>query len=254
MLKNNIGVGSSNKWSRVCDTCQSAACIVYCLTDSVYLCSLCDAKFHAPNCVASWHERVWVCEICERAPAAFLCKADAATLCSSCDAHIHSSNPQASCHHRVPILPIIGSLLGQDHDIIDLRDMSLKLKRDGYEAEKEEEDEVFNEAEDVAEAASWLLSNPVQNSDENEENNNIFLYGDNSYSVEDYAKVNVVPVQIPQQSQHFQLGLDIDSLEFGLTCNDSSVRIFLSMFFRTNFSFIVPNFQQCDKHNVTIKV
>ncbi|OIV90182.1 hypothetical protein TanjilG_01378 [Lupinus angustifolius] len=241
MLKNN-GVGSSNKWSRVCDTCHSAACIVYCLADSLYLCSLCDAKFHAPNCGASWHERVWVCEICESAPAAFLCKVDAATLCSSCDAHIHNSNSQASCHHRVPILPIIGSLLGeeQDHDIIDLKDMSLELKRDGYEAEKKEE-EVFNEVEDVAEAASWLLPNPVQNSDENEENN-IILYGDNnqfsgsqyndknSYSVvsqekENYAEVIVVPVQIQQQSQQFQLGLDIHSFEFGLSCNDSSVGV-----------------------------
>ncbi|CAL0299099.1 unnamed protein product [Lupinus luteus] len=239
MSKNN-GVGSSNKWSRVCDTCQSAACIVYCLADSLYLCSLCDAKVHASNSVASWHERVWVCEICERAPAAFLCKADAATLCYSCDYDIHNSNPQASCHHRVPVLPIIGSLLGEEegHDMIDLRDMSLKLKRDGYETEKEE---VFNEAEDVAEAASWLLPNPVQHSYENEENN-ILLYGDNnqfsgtqyndqnSYSVvpqekEDYAKIIAVPDQIQQQSQHFQLGLDIDSFEFGFSCNGPCVSI-----------------------------
>ncbi|KAK7266671.1 hypothetical protein RIF29_19321 [Crotalaria pallida] len=242
MLKNN-GVGSSNNWSRVCDTCRSAPCIVYCHAESAYMCSLCDARVHAPNLVTSWHERVWVCELCERAPAAFLCKADAATLCSSCDAHIHSSDPQACSHHRIPILPITGSLLGdEDHDLIDVRDVSLKLRYYGYEVEKKDDEVVFDEAGDEAEAASWLLPYPVENSDENEENNNGFLFGgevdkyyldqfnddQHSYSFvpqvnENYAKVSVVPVECGRgeeraqihDSNHFQPVLDFGTSEIG---------------------------------------
>lgn len=123
---------------RVCETCRSAACTVYCRADSAYLCGGCDARVHAANRVASRHERVWMCEACERAPAAFLCKADAASLCATCDAEIHSANPLASRHQRVPVLPISGSLYGHGDD----------------------------------EAASWLLLNKTNNNQ-----NNGFLFG-----------------------------------------------------------------------------
>ncbi|KAK7295579.1 hypothetical protein RJT34_18489 [Clitoria ternatea] len=162
-------------WARMCDTCRSAPCTVFCRADSAYLCTACDARIHAANLVASRHDRVWVCEACERAPAAFLCKADAASLCSSCDADIHSANPLASRHHRVPILPISGSLYGPHAHITAAHDDH----DHDHGADVEDED-------DEDEAASWLLLNPlktgavVNNSgtnNNNNNNNNNFLFG-----------------------------------------------------------------------------
>lgn len=239
MLKEGSGngVAGNNSWARICDTCRSAPCTVYCRADMAYLCTSCDARIHAANCVASRHERVWVCEACERAPAEFLCKADAASLCSACDADIHSANPLASRHHRVPILPIYGSpSAGSAPD-----GEAGFLSQEGEEAEEEIVDE-----EDEDEAASWLLLNPVKNNkntnDSNPNNNNQsngFLFGTGEvdeyldlmdcnscaenqltdhynqrqhYGVpqKSYAGDSVVPVQL-QQQQHFQLGLDFDS-------------------------------------------
>lgn len=143
MKEDTSGHGSGHgggilSWGRACDTCGTAACAVYCLADSAYLCSACDARIHAANRLASRHERARVCESCERAPAAFLCKADAASLCAACDDEVHSANPLARRHHRVPILfpsspgPVDPPLFSADETV----------------DEEEEEDE---------EAASWLL-------------------------------------------------------------------------------------------------
>ncbi|KAL3723448.1 hypothetical protein ACJRO7_035607 [Eucalyptus globulus] len=173
------GSGSGgNSWARVCDTCRSAACTVYCRADLAYLCSSCDARIHAANRVASRHERVWVCEACERAPAAFLCKADAASLCTACDADIHSANPLARRHHRVPILPISGCLHGPLAGNVGGPVM-------GHAADTEEgflapEDEEAIDEEDDDEAASWLLINPVKS---NNSHTNGFIFGG---EVEDY--------------------------------------------------------------------
>ncbi|KAK7271829.1 hypothetical protein RJT34_28042 [Clitoria ternatea] len=227
--------GSPNNWSRVCDMCRSAAC---CHADSAYLCAGCDARIHVANRMASRHERVWMCEACERAPATFLCKADAASLCSSCDADIHSANPLASRHHRVPILPISGSIFSEQ-----------EVQHHGFlNGCEEAEQEVVDEGEDEAEAASWLLPNPLRNNNEVEEENNCdFLLGEeyldlvdcnscgqnqfgnaqfddhhhqkNYNTVSHHQNYAVVPVQcggdtighVQQQSQHFQPGLDFDS-------------------------------------------
>lgn len=161
------GGGTSNNWARVCDTCRAAACTVYCRADSLYLCAGCDARVHAANRAASRHERVWVCEACERAPAAFLCKADAASLCTACDADIHSANPLARRHQRVPILPISGSLYGpQAGNPAGETTEDMFTTQEGEEGVGEEEED---------EAASWLLPNPVKNS--NGQNYNGFLFG-----------------------------------------------------------------------------
>lgn len=227
-------------WGRVCDTCRSAACAVYCRADSAYLCTACDVRIHRANPVATGHERVWVCEACERAPAAFVCKADAASLCASCDADIHEANPLARRHHRVPILPISGDLYGP------------QTAEKGAAEENEDE-------EDDGEAASWLLlsQNPDKNKDnnnhntnnnhQNNENENGFLsggevdeyldfmeYNNNnscgenqfgnrnnfnqeqmSYSVNDhknYGGDSVVPVQ---HQRSYQLGMEYDSFKAG---------------------------------------
>uniref|UniRef100_A0A5B7BLU5 B box-type domain-containing protein n=1 Tax=Davidia involucrata TaxID=16924 RepID=A0A5B7BLU5_DAVIN len=237
--------GGSNNWARVCDTCRSAACTVYCRADSAYLCTGCDARIHAANRVASRHERVWVCEACERAPAAFLCKADAASLCTTCDADIHSANPLARRHHRVPILPIPGCLYGPPP-----ADSGGSIVRSAADTDDrflaQEGDEIIDE-EDEDEAASWLLLNPVKNDNNNNNNqlnSNGFLFGgevvdeyldlvdynscqDNQfndqynnhqqhYSVpqKSYGGDSVVPVQ-QQQTQNFHLGMEYENSKTG---------------------------------------
>ncbi|XP_045794630.1 zinc finger protein CONSTANS-LIKE 2 [Trifolium pratense] len=160
-------VRSAVTWPRACDTCRSAPCAVFCRADSAYLCAGCDSRIHAANRVASRHERVWVCEACERAPAAFLCKADAASLCSSCDADIHSANPLASRHQRVPILPISGYLYGPPTTLLGADDEGFVGGGCAGGEVEEEEDEGMED-----EAASWLLLNPLKNSNNNSNNHN----------------------------------------------------------------------------------
>lgn len=91
-------------WSvvaKTCDACKTAASVLFCRTDSTYMCMACDAKLHG----ASKHERVWLCEVCEQAPASVTCKADAAALCVTCDRDIHSANPLARRHERIQVVP-----------------------------------------------------------------------------------------------------------------------------------------------------
>ncbi|KAM7279876.1 hypothetical protein ACFE04_007010 [Oxalis oulophora] len=161
MLKQENDCGNNN-WARVCDTCQSAACTVYCRADSAYLCGNCDARIHSASKIASRHERVYMCEACERAPAAFLCKADAASLCAGCDAEIHSANPLARRHQRVPILPIG----------IETRDGDAVL--------------TLVSSEDEDEAASWLLLNNINDNSNttNKESNN-----DNELMFDEYLEL-----------------------------------------------------------------
>lgn len=180
MLKEDISdAGGGNDWARVCDTCRSAACTVYCRADSAYLCAGCDAQVHAANQVASRHERVRVCEACESAPAALLCKADTASLCTTCDAEIHSANPLARSHQRVPILPISGCLYGPlltDHGCRKMT--SATETEDGFMCTNE--DDTIAEDEDEDEAASWLQLNPGKNS--TNQNNGFML----AREVDDY--------------------------------------------------------------------
>ncbi|KAK6928018.1 B-box-type zinc finger [Dillenia turbinata] len=248
MLKESSGGDNgSNGWARVCDTCRSAACTVYCRADSAYLCTGCDARVHAANRVASRHERVWVCEACERAPAAFICKADAASLCASCDADIHSANPLARRHHRVPILPISGFLYGPPAAGPGGATVgSTTDADDGFLAQE------ADEAIDEDEAASWLLLNPVKNN----HNSNGFLTGgevddyldlveynscpenqfNDQYNPQQHCGVpqkncagdGIVPVQcgeskshLQQQRQNFQLGMDYESSKAGYNYNAS---------------------------------
>ncbi|KAL4383978.1 hypothetical protein GQ457_15G015240 [Hibiscus cannabinus] len=254
MLKEETSVAAAggNDWARVCDTCRSAACTVYCRADSAYLCAGCDAQVHDANRVASRHERVWVCEACERAPAAFLCKADAASLCTTCDAEIHSANPLARRHQRVPILPISGSLYG--HLATDQGGQKMASEtQDGFVSTNG--DETIAEDEDEDEAASWLLLNPGKNGidqnkgflltgevddfldlvDYNSSADNQFADQYNqqqqNYGVQrkNYGGDSVVPVQpgeakdqFPQQHQSFQYGQeDYDSSKAAYSNNGS---------------------------------
>ncbi|XP_022888517.1 zinc finger protein CONSTANS-LIKE 5-like [Olea europaea var. sylvestris] len=101
-----------NVAARPCDHCKSAVALLFCRTDSAFMCMSCDSKVHDANSKSltllsstSKHERVWMCEVCELAPASVTCKADAAALCITCDRDIHSANHLASRHERVPVIP-----------------------------------------------------------------------------------------------------------------------------------------------------
>ncbi|XVF81857.1 hypothetical protein PTKIN_Ptkin15bG0189300 [Pterospermum kingtungense] len=249
------GDGGGNNWARVCDTCRSAACTVYCRADSAYLCAGCDARVHAANRVASRHERVWVCEACERAPAAFLCKADAASLCATCDAEIHSANPLARRHQRVPILPISGCLYGPsaaDHGGggggRKMASSTEAETEDGFMATEGDDDQTIADHEDEDEAASWLLLNPTGKNSINQNNGFLFSGEVDEYldlmefnsSVENqltdqfnqqqqhygvphksYGGDSVVPVQSGEARDHLQQQQQHQSFQYGLDYNPS---------------------------------
>ncbi|XP_050137223.1 B-box zinc finger protein 19-like [Malus sylvestris] len=81
----------------LCDSCESAAAIVFCAADEAALCSACDEKVHMCNKLASRHVRVGLatpsevprCDICENAPAFFYCEIDGSSLCLQCDMIVH---------------------------------------------------------------------------------------------------------------------------------------------------------------------
>ncbi|KAD0968783.1 hypothetical protein E3N88_43484 [Mikania micrantha] len=211
---------TSTTWARVCDTCRSAPCTIYCRPDAAYLCTACDARIHGANKLQSFrqHERVWVCEACEQAPAAFICKADAASLCTTCDADIHSANPLARRHHRVPVMPIPGSMYGprvsEPRSVMGLGVES----QSGF---------LSGEDEDESEAASWLVfDGPVVKNNQNGKDNGFLFNGDGGdddylefmefggddqqqcYKVPDQkmygdADSHVVPVQKNVHDHHF---------------------------------------------------
>lgn len=91
--------------AKSCDTCKINKAMLFCRTDSTYMCMNCDSKIHGNNN----YERVWMCEVCEQAPSSVTCKADAAALCVMCDWDIHSANPLARRHERVQVTPFYHS-------------------------------------------------------------------------------------------------------------------------------------------------
>ncbi|KAJ3679215.1 hypothetical protein LUZ60_017226 [Juncus effusus] len=146
---------SSKYWgleSRRCDSCKTAAALLFCRADSAYLCGACDARIHSANLLSRRHERVWLCEVCEQSPAVFTCKADAAALCDTCDADIHSANPLSRRHERVPVVPFLDSPVNGSGPVNPL-----------FGQEEENGDDNSNEAE----AESWILPNPNQNHNQN---------------------------------------------------------------------------------------
>nr|XP_043631722.1 zinc finger protein CONSTANS-LIKE 2 [Erigeron canadensis] len=180
---------TNTAWARVCDTCRSAPCTIYCRPDAAYLCTACDARIHAANKLqSSQHERVWVCEACEQAPAAFICKADAASLCVTCDADIHAANPLARRHHRVPVMPIPGALYGpQATNPRSMMGIGVE-SQSGFLSEPGDVDD-----EDESEAASWLLFDgpaaPKNSQGQNGNKENGFLFsGDQGGDEDEYLE------------------------------------------------------------------
>jgi hypothetical protein len=94
----------------LCDSCESAAAIVFCAADEAALCRACDEKVHLCNKLASRHVRVGLanpsdvphCDICESAPAFFYCEIDGSSLCLQCDMIVHVGGKRT--HERFLLL------------------------------------------------------------------------------------------------------------------------------------------------------
>ncbi|XP_008783055.2 zinc finger protein CONSTANS-LIKE 2-like [Phoenix dactylifera] len=101
------------------------------------------------------------CESCRSAPCAVYCRADAAALCAACDADIHSANLLARRHHRVPILPVrAGGFVVRpslNHYYNNHAGGKAETELPGEEEEEDDNDAVL----------SWLLRDPVKNSNHN---------------------------------------------------------------------------------------
>ncbi|XP_047314858.1 B-box zinc finger protein 18-like [Impatiens glandulifera] len=94
----------------LCDSCESAAAILFCAADEAALCRDCDDKIHTCNKLASRHIRVGLagpsnvplCDICENAPAFFYCEVDGSSLCLQCDTVVHVGGKRT--HRRYLVL------------------------------------------------------------------------------------------------------------------------------------------------------
>lgn len=147
--------------AKLCDSCKAVSATVFCGADTAFLCLACDSKIHAANKLASRHARVWVCEVCEQAPASFTCKADAAALCVTCDRDIHSANPLARRHERLPVVPFYDSAAAaaKSHGAAGPASPGGDDDDTKYFS-NESDNQNAEEAEEEAEAASWLLPTP----------------------------------------------------------------------------------------------
>ncbi|GAB2291497.1 hypothetical protein Dimus_025753 [Dionaea muscipula] len=143
--------------AKPCDSCNTAAALLFCRADSAFLCGACDSKVHAANKLASRHDRVWMCEVCEQAPAAVTCKADAAALCVSCDHDIHSANPLARRHQRLPVVPFFAAA----HALTKSSSSTSSSPEEDDTNNKDTNSNSNNQAggdDDAADA--WLIPNP----------------------------------------------------------------------------------------------
>ncbi|KAJ8772194.1 hypothetical protein K2173_027371 [Erythroxylum novogranatense] len=200
---------SPTNWSRLCDTCRSAACVLYCCTDSVYLCQTCDQSVHG----ASQHERVCLCTACENAPAAFTCQADEASLCINCDIEIHSANPLARRHNRVPIPPFPRTvnptstdLEGPNRSIFNVENSIITSKT---------HEELVEEETD-----SWLL---LDLDDTEDKINSEFTYGEEADEYLDFAEYNsCMEHQCQDHSNHQQQNPSVCQ---GVNASDSVVPV-----------------------------
>ncbi|XP_021755366.1 zinc finger protein CONSTANS-LIKE 5-like [Chenopodium quinoa] len=155
-----------------CDNCNVANSLLYCNTDSAFLCGPCDAKIHPPTRYPR-HERIWVCEVCDSQPAVVFCKADGANLCSSCDHDIHSANPLARRHERVAVIPFLDSPIdavaapSSAFLVPDNLDATVIPSRDIIVGNSNDNTAVTNDSSSD-DADAWLIPNP----------NNSFLYSE----------------------------------------------------------------------------
>ncbi|KAJ4713284.1 CONSTANS-like protein [Melia azedarach] len=160
---NYSGDGYPGNWMRICDKCKAAVSILYCPTDSAYLCNSCDELIHPANSMASLHQRVWIFTACENEPTAFTCETDAVPFRVSCDADINLANKPA--HDLVQVAePSLSSLpyTTSSTYLEELADTMLDTPNEITAPTTEEVDQ--------DEADSWLLLEPEPDNNNNQTN------------------------------------------------------------------------------------
>ncbi|XP_008797568.2 zinc finger protein CO3-like [Phoenix dactylifera] len=112
------------------------------------------------------------CESCRSAPCAVYCQADAAALCAACDADIHSANLLARRHHRVPVLPVSAAGFVVRPSLNHCNHVVGPDGADKAETELLGEEEEAKEEEEDDDVVSWMLHDPLINS--NQSGNGLF--------------------------------------------------------------------------------
>ncbi|KAL8152236.1 hypothetical protein V2J09_009996 [Rumex salicifolius] len=84
----------------MCDFCGMQRSMVYCQSDSAYLCLSCDRNVHSANALSKRHSRSLVCERCNSQPAFVRCVEEKLSLCKNCDWREHSTSPSSSSHTK----------------------------------------------------------------------------------------------------------------------------------------------------------
>nr|QVG73934.1 COL7 [Tamarix hispida] len=87
----------------MCDYCGGQRSMVYCRSDSAFLCLSCDRNVHSANALSKRHSRTLVCERCNMQPAFVRCVEERASLCQNCDWVGHGASTSNSSHNRQPI-------------------------------------------------------------------------------------------------------------------------------------------------------
>ncbi|KAI5677377.1 hypothetical protein M9H77_08327 [Catharanthus roseus] len=94
-----------------CEFCLLMRPIVYCKSDTAYLCLSCDAKVHSANALSSRHPRILVCEKCGQCPSFVQCSQHQMFLCRHCDRTQHVLSSQ---HQRKVISSFMGCPSAKD--------------------------------------------------------------------------------------------------------------------------------------------
>ncbi|CAO2813073.1 unnamed protein product [Amaranthus hypochondriacus] len=76
----------------LCDYCGELRSLVYCRSDSAFLCLSCDRNVHSANALSKRHSRTLVCERCNAQPAFVRCIDEAVSLCQKCNVEGHNGN------------------------------------------------------------------------------------------------------------------------------------------------------------------
>ncbi|KAK9056828.1 hypothetical protein SSX86_024192 [Deinandra increscens subsp. villosa] len=79
-----------------CDHCGEARSMVYCRSDTAYLCLSCDRIVHSANALSKRHSRTLVCDRCNSQPASVRCVEEKVSLCQNCDWVGHNGSTKHS--------------------------------------------------------------------------------------------------------------------------------------------------------------
>lgn len=87
----------------LCDYCGEQRSMVYCRSDTAFLCLSCDRNVHSANALSKRHARTLVCERCNVQPACVRCIDEGVSLCQNCNLVGHDGSMNSSFHKQQSI-------------------------------------------------------------------------------------------------------------------------------------------------------